>query len=319
MQRDMKVGMALGVALVGIVGALFFRREPEKKDPPPPPLQGAEELDKQIAEKARGPYIKGVEDFVDSPAPVPPPHVDSPRMKRKPDAYEVPGFLTKEDEEEHRIVNSAKPAAPDPIQSPSFAKDHKPANPAAPAHNRDWEPGSSSTKNSQTGNQPHVAASPAAQRTHVIQSGDTLSGIAAKYLGSSARYREIYDANRNVLRSPDDLPDGATIVIPDGGRPRDPAPVAGTSNATKARKASTSRLVDDSEDVPAERPVPAAKANEKPVIKFAPAKRGPFSSGRSPAAGGNTLGESAKESAPRKPRIEIDDDDAASILSKEPN
>ena len=32
MQRDMKVGMAVGVALIGIVGALFFRREPESKE-----------------------------------------------------------------------------------------------------------------------------------------------------------------------------------------------------------------------------------------------------------------------------------------------
>jgi len=50
MQRDMKIGMALGVALVGIVGALFFRREPEVKDKEtPPPLQNAEELDREFS------------------------------------------------------------------------------------------------------------------------------------------------------------------------------------------------------------------------------------------------------------------------------
>src|SRR5260370_2543333 len=78
MQRDMKIGMALGVALIGIVGALFFRREPEVKDKEtPPPLQSAEELDREIAGRAKAPYIKGLEEFDNAAAPFPPPSAPS--------------------------------------------------------------------------------------------------------------------------------------------------------------------------------------------------------------------------------------------------
>src|SRR6516165_3376936 len=40
MQRDMKVGLAVGLALIGVVGALFFRREPVNRDrDTPPPMK----------------------------------------------------------------------------------------------------------------------------------------------------------------------------------------------------------------------------------------------------------------------------------------
>jgi nucleoid-associated protein YgaU len=54
----------------------------------------------------------------------------------------------------------------------------------------------------------------AASVTHKIGDGDTLSGIAAKYLGRADRYLEIYNANRDVLKSPDLLPIGKTLKIP---------------------------------------------------------------------------------------------------------
>ena len=39
MQRDVKVGVAVGLALVGIVGALFFRRDPIPEESPAATLQ----------------------------------------------------------------------------------------------------------------------------------------------------------------------------------------------------------------------------------------------------------------------------------------
>jgi nucleoid-associated protein YgaU len=50
--------------------------------------------------------------------------------------------------------------------------------------------------------------------THKIGDGDTLSGLAARYLGRADRYLEIYNANRDVLRSPDLLPIGKVLKIP---------------------------------------------------------------------------------------------------------
>ena len=57
-------------------------------------------------------------------------------------------------------------------------------------------------------------AEPAA-RTHKIVDGDTLSRLAQRYLGSADRYQQIYEANRDVLRSPDLLPIGKVLRLPD--------------------------------------------------------------------------------------------------------
>ncbi len=59
-----------------------------------------------------------------------------------------------------------------------------------------------------------IAPSPSPRRTHVVVDGDTLTALAARYLGSSERYREIFQANRGLLPTPDLLPIGATLEIP---------------------------------------------------------------------------------------------------------
>lgn len=51
-------------------------------------------------------------------------------------------------------------------------------------------------------------------KTHRVKAGDTLTGIAGRYLGSTTRYLEVYEANRGVLKSPDDLRIGLELVIP---------------------------------------------------------------------------------------------------------
>ncbi|MGE9289815.1 MAG: LysM peptidoglycan-binding domain-containing protein [Puniceicoccales bacterium] len=49
---------------------------------------------------------------------------------------------------------------------------------------------------------------------YVVQPGDTLSSIARKVFGSSARWEEIFQANRDLLRSPNDLRVGQELQIP---------------------------------------------------------------------------------------------------------
>lgn len=300
MQRDMKIGLVVGVALIGIVGALFFRREPEAKDKEtPPPLQNAEELDRQIAGKAKAPYIKGMEDFAEPAAPVPPPQSGSTSKSKSADAYDVPGFLTKEDEARNRDMLTRKTGAvPDPIQG---SKKEVAAD-AMPAHNREWEPtGPSARKAADSPRATPANSANGTGRTHVIQPGDTLSSLAARYLGSSARYHEIYDANRNVLKSPDALPDGKTIVIPDGVKVRDPhtagtssGAVAGTvtsasgPSAMKAKKA-VQTVESDANDTPA---TPASQSDTpREKIRFVPINRGPFSAGRVQPAPGDSKSE----------------------------
>ncbi|MBS0207545.1 MAG: LysM peptidoglycan-binding domain-containing protein [Planctomycetes bacterium] len=49
---------------------------------------------------------------------------------------------------------------------------------------------------------------------HRVREGETLSSIAQQYLGSAGRYREIFEANRAALRSPNQVRVGMDLVIP---------------------------------------------------------------------------------------------------------
>lgn len=51
-------------------------------------------------------------------------------------------------------------------------------------------------------------------RDYTVQPGDTLSKISIKFYGSSRRYMEIYDANRDVLSSPTSVKVGQVLRIP---------------------------------------------------------------------------------------------------------
>jgi len=67
-------------------------------------------------------------------------------------------------------------------------------------------------------------------RVHVARNGDTLSQLAALYLGSARRYRELFEANRDVLKRPDLLPVGVVLKIP--AAPVEQAPATTTTAAT---------------------------------------------------------------------------------------
>jgi nucleoid-associated protein YgaU len=49
---------------------------------------------------------------------------------------------------------------------------------------------------------------------YVIKSGDTLSGIAARYYGKGSLYPRIFEANREVIKNPDLIYPGQKIRIP---------------------------------------------------------------------------------------------------------
>jgi len=51
-------------------------------------------------------------------------------------------------------------------------------------------------------------------QTYLVRGGDTLSGIAQRYLGSAHRWREILDLNRDRVPSPEKLRSGVTIRLP---------------------------------------------------------------------------------------------------------
>ena len=53
------------------------------------------------------------------------------------------------------------------------------------------------------------------QRTYTVRKGDTLSTIASRVLGSSTKWKAIYDANRaKIGADPDRLQEGMVLVVP---------------------------------------------------------------------------------------------------------
>jgi tetratricopeptide (TPR) repeat protein len=62
--------------------------------------------------------------------------------------------------------------------------------------------------------EPAPAAAPAAGRTHTVRPGDTLSKLAQQYYNNRARWRDIYAANRGVMRNEGDLKVGMQLKIP---------------------------------------------------------------------------------------------------------
>ena len=53
-----------------------------------------------------------------------------------------------------------------------------------------------------------------ALRVHLVQRGDTLSGIAQAYFGDGNRWPEIFDLNRGLISDPDRIAPGQVLVLP---------------------------------------------------------------------------------------------------------
>jgi nucleoid-associated protein YgaU len=49
---------------------------------------------------------------------------------------------------------------------------------------------------------------------YTVQSGDTLSKIAQQHYGNANQYPQIFEANRPLLRDPDEIYPGQVLRIP---------------------------------------------------------------------------------------------------------
>lgn len=55
------------------------------------------------------------------------------------------------------------------------------------------------------------------ERTYTIEKGDTLSKIAKEQLGHASAWKQIFEANRDVLDDPDRIFPGQVIKLPPAG------------------------------------------------------------------------------------------------------
>ena len=68
-------------------------------------------------------------------------------------------------------------------------------------------------------------------KIHVVQKGETLSSIAAKEMGSSGKFQELFEANRDHLNDANDVRVGMSLRIPSRGT----AKTQSTSSKTRDR------------------------------------------------------------------------------------
>jgi LysM repeat protein len=61
---------------------------------------------------------------------------------------------------------------------------------------------------------PQPTPAKASMKTYTVQSGDTLSEIAKRELGSANKYMDIFNANRDQLNDPDKIKPGQVLKIP---------------------------------------------------------------------------------------------------------
>ena len=278
MHRDKKVGLALGILLIGIVAAFFFRNESVEVETALP-LKNAEQIDSKIAEKSVTPYLTGVE-FDDSddrfgefePAPSSRNHAapadsnssskdesagSARRPPQPPRHWELPDFLRENDDREI----SGEPAAqvestPDPIPLGS----QEDLASSIPTHNNAWQIAEERVTTNERRENPE--SNPTANKraiVHQVQRGDSLWKLAGRYLGDAARFHEIYVANRDIMKSPNDLREGMRITIPTNGQRTIPPRNDRRSNASFRKPNRTTGE-------------PPNK--EKP--RFSPADRSPF-------------------------------------------
>ncbi len=101
-----------------------------------------------------------------------------------------------------------------PTQTASLAPPENTANrgsrfSAAPLETLEERPVTTPTRPSET------PAAATAQRVHTVAKGDTLYSLARRYYNNPSRAKDIYTANRNQMRSANDLQIGMRLVIPE--------------------------------------------------------------------------------------------------------
>jgi len=205
---DRKVGFAMGILLVGVVAALFFRNEPLVITDAPT-VAREELIDSRLRDR-------NVEVYVDEP---------EPQQAPTEDVWKNSEFLADYLEQDSGV---ALPIAPLTAATPRPDNDDVPV--PRPRSRADIRPpaivkldDSAPEDVAEAAELPELADLPKAELPtlpqehfdeYIIRYGDTLSGIAEKMLGSPSRYTDIYHANKDRMASPDRLRVGTAIRIP---------------------------------------------------------------------------------------------------------
>lgn len=209
MERDVKVGLVLGVLLVAVVAVVFFRRDAAERDK----FAGAVPAPDRLVEKAKS---------VLGPSSTDPYHVPPEYLS---DAWQ--STPAKKPARESAATRDKRPDASDheetsdePRRAGSGVLLGPPQDGTAPAGSRARKSnaGASARYTSDADSRGDSGGE------YTIAEGDTLSGIASRFLGSANDWPLLIEANPKVLHDPDRIPLGQRIRLPNsrgssGARP----------------------------------------------------------------------------------------------------
>lgn len=258
MHPDKKVGLALGILLIGITGAFFFRNDAPVPAQDTLTLTDPESLDRKASQKPGAPYFPERSTDEDEQrvelADVPESSASDviPGLPRVgPTGYQ--GMLAEP-------INVAVDSGAGehfadrmtPLPSPGRDLDSL-ENVLARNTNvrdsgeslREATPGLSGSVDGGQDDPPEVDSSDAqpAFITHEVVAGDNLSKLAKQYLGSHTKYLALYEANRDVLASPNDLSLGMKLKIPRISTSQKVPTSKGPASSSTTSKVSTTSTV----------------------------------------------------------------------------
>lgn len=236
--RDTKLGLALAILVMGFAAALCFPRQ-SSEQPVDLTLQSAADLDQAIR-------LMPVKSYTDADRPAPRgtelAPVESTPLETPVEVLPLAGVPDP-------IQNTGEPE-PTPIDPGSL-----PAEIVAPT-----EP------------EPVVHT-----RTYRVVNGDSLSLIAERELGSHKYWSTLFNANRHLLRTENDLKPGMELTIPiESGdevtpAPQNPVPTVSTQAASQA-------VTPNAPALPLRSDMPASRASGR----FSPGRTRVGASGTAP-------------------------------------
>ncbi len=242
MHTDRKIGFAMGILLIGIVAALFFRNEP-LLNPEVPTVRREQEINDRLRERNVAVYLTDEDEPANGDSAK---EQDQQRWTLK-EVLDNMGARNKSrpspvgaqpDSAATIEVSKSSAASPDdasPIPTGGVktagakstgAKTIDVDDVPVPVDSKsslvvmaDEADDESATdvlivEPSADTSKENIFQPPADFEEYVVKYGDTLSGIAQKFLGSQSRYQEIYEANRDRMSSPDRLDVGKPLRIP---------------------------------------------------------------------------------------------------------
>lgn len=200
MSREHKIVMTLLILAVGLGTAFCFRKPTPAGSAALPGLQEEERINQKLADLKTRPLLPGIDlkEPSDLFAQQTRDHLAGELAALKPlrpDSrlgYQTPpiGVLADQGRTDSLRMSSREPA-----RLRDQLRDQNPIHPA---------------KSSQTA----ATVQYGGESFHIVQPGETLSGIAQKRLGAASRFQEIYDANQDVLSGPNHLRPGMKLKLP---------------------------------------------------------------------------------------------------------